>query len=46
MYVFNYGKEEGYTNDPLEYALKKARQEREEMLERAKNWHLNIDNKE
>jgi transcriptional regulator with XRE-family HTH domain len=46
MYVFNYGKEEGYTNDPLEYALKKARQEAQQKVEDAKNWHLNIDNKE
>jgi transcriptional regulator with XRE-family HTH domain len=43
-YLFNYGKEQGYTNDPLEYALRKARQERDEKLEKAKNWHLNIDN--
>ena len=43
MYVFNYGKEEGYTNDPLEYALKKARQEAQQKVEDAKNWHLNIE---
>ena len=46
MYVFNYGKEQGFTNDPLEYALRKARQDAQQKIEDAKNWHLNIDNKE
>lgn len=43
FYVQNYGKAEGFTTDPLEYELKKARAEFDEKLERAKNWDVNIE---
>jgi predicted transcriptional regulator len=38
FYVLNYGKEEGLVNDPLEYELRKARQELAEAEAAAKNW--------
>ena len=43
VYLFNYGKDKGFTNDPVEHALRKARQERDEKLDAAKNWYLNLD---
>ena len=42
-YVNNFGKEQEFANDPLDYKLKKAKQEFSEKLEKAKNWHLNLD---
>lgn len=42
FYVQNYGKEQGFTADPLEYELKKARAEFDEKLERAKNWDVEL----
>ena len=42
FYVQNYGKEQGFTTDPLEYELKKARAEFDEKLERAKNWDVEL----
>ena len=42
FYVQNYGKAEGFTTDPLEYELKKARAEFDEKLERAKNWDVEL----
>lgn len=42
FYVQNYGKEQGYAADPLQYELKKRKQDFEEKLEKAKNWHLKI----
>lgn len=45
FYVQNFGKEQGFTADPLQHELKKKKQEFDEKLERAKNWHLNIDKK-
>lgn len=42
FYVMNFGKEKEFSNDPLQYELKKQKQEFDEKLEKAKNWHLNI----
>ena len=42
FYVQNFGREQGYSNDPLQYELKRQKQEFDEKLERAKNWHLKI----
>lgn len=42
FYVQNYGKEQGFTTDPLEYELKKAKAEFDEKLEKAKNWDVEI----
>lgn len=41
-YVNNFGKEKGYTNDPLDYKLKKAKQEFLEKLEKLKNWDKDL----
>lgn len=43
FYVQNYGKEQGFTADPLEYELKKARAEFDEKIERAKNWDVELN---
>lgn len=42
FYVMNFGKEQGFSNDPLQYELKKQKQEFDEKLEMAKNWHLKL----
>lgn len=42
FYVQNFGKEQGFSNDPLQHELKKRKQEFDEKLEKAKNWHLKI----
>lgn len=42
FYVLNFGKEQGFVNDPLEFELKKQKQEFDEELERAKNWDKDI----
>lgn len=42
FYVQNYGKEQGFTNDPLEFELKKAKAEFDEQLEKAKNWDIDF----
>lgn len=43
FYVMNFGKEQGFSNDPLQHELKKQKQEFDEKIEKAKNWHLKID---
>ena len=43
FYVQNFGREQGFSNDPLQYELKKQKQEFDEKLEKAKNWHINFD---
>ena len=43
FYVQNFGKEQGYTNDPLEYELRKAKMEFDEALTKKQNWHLDFD---
>lgn len=40
FYVLNFGKGEGLVNDPLEYELRKARQELAEAEAAAKNWDI------
>ena len=40
FYVMNFGKAQGFSNDPMQYELKKQKQEFEEKLEKAKNWHI------
>lgn len=40
FYVQNFGKEQGYTSDPLEYEFKLRKQEFDEELEKKKNWLL------
>jgi len=42
FYVLNYGKNEGLVNDPLEFELKKQKQEFDEKLAKAKNWDVNF----
>ena len=41
-YVSNYGKEQGFSNNPLELELKRQKQEFDEKIEKAKNWHLDL----
>ena len=38
FYVKNFGKDKGFSTDPLDYELKKAKAEVEEKLLKAKNW--------
>ena len=40
FYVKNYGKEQGFVSDPLDYELKKAKQELDEELAKQKNWDI------
>lgn len=40
FYVQNYGKDQGFTNDPLDYELKKAKAEFDKKLAEANNWDL------
>lgn len=42
FYVQNFGKEQGFTADPLQLELKKRKQEFDEKIEKAKNWHLKL----
>ena len=42
FYVQNFGREQGFSNDPLQYELKKQKQAFDEKLEKAKNWHLKL----
>lgn len=42
FYVQNFGREQGFSSDPLQYELRRQKQEFDEKLERAKNWHLDI----
>ncbi len=42
FYVLNYGKEQGLVNDPLEYQLKKQKQEFDEKLAKSKHWDINF----
>lgn len=37
FYVKNYGKEQGWTSDPLEYEMRKAKQELDEAIEKLNN---------
>lgn len=42
FYVQNFGKEQGFSNNPLEFDLQKKKQEFMEKLERQKNWDKEI----
>lgn len=42
FYVLNYGKEQGLVNDPLEFELKKKKQEFDEKLAEKKNWDVDF----
>lgn len=42
FYVKNFGKEREFSEDPLQHELKKQKQEFDEKIEKAKNWHLDI----
>lgn len=42
FYVQNFGKEQGFSNDPLQLELKKQKQEFDEKIEKLKNWHLDL----
>jgi hypothetical protein len=44
FYVQNFGKEQGFTSDPLEYELRKAKHDFDEALTKKQNWHLDFDN--
>lgn len=44
FYAMNYGKEQGFSNDPLDYELKKAKAEFEEKLKAAQEWDLDLNN--
>lgn len=43
FYVLNFGKTEGYNNDPLDFELKKAKSKLDEALIKAKNWDIGLD---
>lgn len=43
FYVMNYCKDEGFTNDPLEFELKKAKNELEQKLIEDENWDKKIN---
>lgn len=42
FYVKNFGRDQGFTEDPVQAEMKKQKQEFDEKLEKAKNWHLNL----
>ena len=42
FYVKNFGKDKGFTADPLDYELKKAKAKAEEELLKAKNWDIDL----
>ena len=42
FYVQNYGRAEGFSNNPLEYDLQKQKQEFMEKLEKQKNWDKDL----
>lgn len=43
FYVKNFGKGDGYVEDPLEYELRKANQDFDLAEREAENWDLNMD---
>ena len=40
FYVMNFGRENGFTSDPMEYELKKQRADLDAEAEKLKNWHM------
>ncbi len=45
FYVQNYGREQGFSNDPTSLELKRLKQEFDQKLEEKKNWFLFTDKK-
>ena len=43
FYVMNYGKDKGFVDSPLDYELKKAKQELDEAILKDKNWDVDFD---
>lgn len=43
FYVLNFGKDKGFVQDPLDYELKKAKQELDEKILKDKNWMTDFD---
>ena len=43
FYVMNYGKDLGFNDSPLDYELKKAKQELDELLTKEKNWDIDFE---
>lgn len=43
FYVKNFGKEQGFTSDPLDYEIKKAKNELDEAMLKAKNWDIDFN---
>lgn len=42
FYVKNFGKDQGYTSDPLEFEIKKAQHDLDEAIKRSNNWDKDI----
>ena len=42
FYVKNFGKEQGFSEDPLQYELKKQKQDFDEKIAKAEKWHLKL----
>lgn len=42
FYVLNFGKKDGWTDDPLEYELKKSKQELDEAVLKSKNFDIDF----
>lgn len=42
FYVKNFGKDEGFVSDPLDYELKKAKQELDVEMAKTKNWDIDF----
>lgn len=40
FYTLNFGKDEGIASDPLDYEMRKAKQELDEAITKSKNWYL------
>ena len=43
FYVLNFGKDEGYANDPINDELRKQSQDFDQALKKAKNWDVDFD---
>lgn len=46
FYVLNFGKDQGLVSDPLEYELRKAKQDFDQAEAAAKNWELHLNDPE
>ena len=42
FYVKNFGKEEGFVSDPLDYQLRKSKAELDEAIAKGKNWDVDF----